>query len=40
MNIIKIQNLVVILTVKNGHFKFTGKITLVTIKSKSHSCFE
>ena len=34
MNIMEMQNLVVTLTRKKGHFKFMGKITLVTRKSK------
>ena len=40
MNIIKLQNLIVTLTGKKGHFTFTGKIASVTGKSKCRSNFD
>ena len=40
MNIIEMRNLVVTSTPKKGHFKFTGKITSVTGKSKCRSSFK
>ena len=40
MNIINMQNLVVTLPRKKGNFKFMGKITSVTGKSKYRSLFD